>query len=171
MTDFKKLSTLASIMGVKVVERARSKDDAGTFVYDREKPYIELFSGGRKTHEDILVLLHELGHAMDWAEMGRPDEREIPNALIKAEEKLKPADRRIVYEYEKRAIANMKLIYQLLNLSLPLWKLEVERRFDLWIAQTLLKTGKYPTKAERKAFRLNLQKTITQNTIHSLSLI
>lgn len=170
MTDFKKLEKFAKLLGVTVSQGEMEDGDAGLFIYDSKRPTIEMNLKKRKGPEDTLILLHELGHAIDWILKGRPPEKEIPQALLSSED-VGADQRRIVFEYEQRAVRNMALIWQLLDLKLPLWRLEFERRFDLWIAEHFLTHGVYPTKAQRRSFRKDLRRSINKKTVSNLSLI
>lgn len=170
MTDFKKLEKFARLLGVDVSQGEMERGDAGVFIYDSKHPSIEMDLQKRKGPDEVLILLHELGHAVDWILKGRPPEKEIPSALLMSDD-VGADQRRIVFEYEQRAVQNMALIWKLLNLKIPPWRLEFERRFDLWVADHFLTHGTYPTKQQRRAFRQELRRFINKKTIRKLEMI
>lgn len=157
MTDFEKLLIFANAIGVPVRHEKLEHGDAGYFIYDGPKSRIEMDLKKKRDTEQTLILLHELGHAVDWIELGRPAANLVPSALVLDRS---AADRFTVYQYEARAVKKMKEIHRLLGLKIPEKKLELERRFDLWIATRFLETAKYPTKLQKRSYRKELRRLL-----------
>lgn len=168
MTDYKKLVKFANLMGVRVrkVRVAKDCDDAGVFVYQKSRPEIQIhFTEKTKEQEMTLTLLHEIGHAMDWVQLGRPHEDKMPAALWREEKGMKYRQRAIVHGFEARAVNNMEFIHSLLKLRLPEVTLKRERMFDLWVSEYFLRTGQYPVLKERKKKMKSLRMSIAKTTV------
>lgn len=102
---------------------------------------------GARGEDESLILLHELGHAVDWIRQGRPNK--VPKALgIKDKDKTR-AQRFILWNFERRAVNNTLFIYNLLQLEMARGALETEKMQDLWTYSYFYRKGKYPTQKER----------------------
>lgn len=150
MSDFKKLCQFAQLLGIPVLfEKGTGGEDAGYFVYKGKKSHIIVFYGKRKKGTKTIVrLLHELGHALHWIEMGRPKPVDLPEYFNK--ERLSKRDKYDQWIYEREAVRNMRRIHRLLRLELPEWRLNTEMMFDLWVANRFYRSGAYPSKSERR---------------------
>lgn len=144
MTDTDKLKQFAKLIGIPVVKQNGPKGDGGAFIYDGPDSHIVMH------HSDALTLLHEMGHALDWIQQGRPGAGQIPKQLGMATKKMRRQDRFVIWVFERKAIYNMKLIHTMLQLEIPKGELRAMMMHDLWCYSSFYRKGKYPTYRERK---------------------
>lgn len=155
--DLHKLWRFAHLIGIPILRTKGAKRDAATFVYEGKKSRVELhLDPAKDSTEDTLILLHELGHAVDWIEAGRG--ARVPGFLTVGKI-LTRKERYLYWNNERRGIQNMKFLYDLLQLELPRHRLETERMYDLWVYSFFYRKGKYPTSKNRIAKWKELNKT------------
>lgn len=148
MSDFNRLLRFANLINIPVKFKKSKKgmSDAGYFIYDGEDSEIIVFTKKNDSHTNTMRLLHELGHALHWIEMGRPDVDKLPDYFNKR--RLTKKDRYYQWVFEREAVANMRYLHALLGLRILKWELEAEMQFDLWVASYTYRKGKYPTLKE-----------------------
>lgn len=159
--ELKRVIKYAEGLGLKVVRKRYTKGDpSGT--YDHNNLTIELYEWpSQSLTRKILILLHELGHHMDWVHISKQRESQLLNKALEKDwerdKKLKTSRqvppiakylRRHIYNSEKRAINYMPVVFNELRLSIPRWKLKLEMELDTWVYLRYYQSGKYPSRNE-----------------------
>lgn len=118
---------------------------------------IEIFVKKRTTKiNEIMSLIHELGHHKAFVDNGRA----VPAKVDKALERSRTEnDRKVIYEMEKADSVYWDDIYKDTNCTFPIRWLCKQRDFDVWQYEVYYKTSKFPTKEQsRKKFKELTQK-------------
>jgi len=150
MTDFDKLLSFSKLIGVQVVQKLEEDfEDEGDF--DMANGVITICKGNKKSKRIVLALLHELGHAMDWIDRGRPSEGDYID-------KVSSGDRNAVWTSEYIATGYMRQIHRMLKLNLSKKNLETAITFDRWVADQYYKTGRYPSLRQRESMYRNIRR-------------
>ncbi len=137
--------------------------------YDGVNKEITVYTHSALTNADvILVLLHELGHHLDFIYKGKRDANTLLEALTKEDER-KLGDepipkhfRQYIYDCEVAGTYYMPVLARELDLKIPLWKVEAEKLLDRWIAKRYLLSGDTPPIYEIRAMRTRLRKKLKE---------
>lgn len=103
-----------------------------------------------------LMLLHELGHHLDWIYKGKKDSKRLEDALHRDWDRTPHKDpvlpkslRKLIYQSEYDGTHYMPVIAKELDLKIPMWKILAEQAFDRWFAKAYLDSGEYPSSTEQ----------------------
>lgn len=137
--------------------------------YDGENKSITVYRARKHSSTDvILVLLHELGHHLDFLKKGKRDSKQLIDALGKEHERrvgedpIPILDRLSIYQSELDGIQYMPDIAHQLDLSVPMWKIIAERDLDRWLAEYYYCHGEDPSMKEIVAYRKNIRKRLKE---------
>ena len=114
---------------------------------------ITLYVRSRRAKVDIIFdLIHELAHHLAWIAAGRSIDPSVDKAYKTMEQnKATKKIRRVVYETERADSEYQRKVYDDVGIKIPWWKVELNRRLDVWTYERWYVTGKNPTvKASRK---------------------
>lgn len=161
--EIKRLINYAKGHGLKVITSpARAGDADASWSLDGTE--IELFIRKRNSKTSLIMsLIHELGHHLWFInEKNRQPDLNFEAAIARIDRGLvkgKPPGKR----YRKRVlnveIAGTKwwrVIYNDVNIKIPIWKLDMNMEFDVWNYQYWYETGVDATKEQRNAKRKEL---------------
>lgn len=162
--EVSKLLAYAKGLGIKVKFKPYRTGCPGG-EYCNEERTINVYKWPKQTKTDvILILLHELGHHIDWVYKNKRDPKVLLEALYK-EESRTPKDppiskrlRKRIYQCEYDGTAYMPIIAKELDLKIPMWKVEAEMECDRWVYKQYFITGDIPTTKEVAAKRKELRK-------------
>jgi hypothetical protein len=151
--DIRKVENFARYLGYKVrYLKPDNQEDAGIFDYDKQE--IVIYTDSRTTKTDILlVLMHELGHGLDYIDLGKPDPSTLRGEFSTPMRKMTKKQRRRLLELEKKAIDYMLTIWYGLRLKLPRWRVTAEQEYDRWMYTRFAKDGLFPTSGESASQR------------------
>lgn len=163
--ELKRVVKYAKGLGLSVAFKPYKPRSGTGGYYDGVSKEIVVYQGSRDTKTDmILVLLHELGHHLDFIYKGKRDPKKLSEALDK-EHARKETDpplarhlRQFIFDCEYNGTQYMPVLAKELDLKIPLWKVEAEAKLDQWVYRRYLVHGKDPlrkaTKAKRKQLRM-----------------
>lgn len=152
--EIKRLVNYAKGLGVKQVIFTDKMEDSGGWVLDGSTIYIRK-DHKTSSHELILALIHELGHALYfiWVKNRNPDikyEEAIERQNIFEEEfsdePLPKSLRKKIYDVEVESAKFWDIIYKDTDIQIPKVKLDIERECDIWIYHYFYIHGKFPTR-------------------------
>lgn len=149
----RRLKHYAKALGATVRFERRSEkfDDQGYCEYSPKQINIVVFRSPNSTLEDeVLTLLHECGHLLDYVNQGRPHPAALPSELVADHAGFDKPKRKVVLDWEERGIKLMEPIAQLLDLSIAKSRLLAEIQTDLWVYRYFYKKGTYPSKKQRQ---------------------
>lgn len=133
---------------------------------DETKEIVVYRSKKDSSHDITLVLLHELGHHLDFIYKGKRDSKRLEAALKKSEGEsegiLARSYRKSILECEIAGTGYMPQITKELDLRIPMWKVVAEMKLDQWIARRFYQSGHYPTVAEIKSKRNELRNKLKE---------
>ncbi len=171
--DIKKLYNYAKSLGIEIkkVPNIRLSPAAAWNYTDIKKPIIEIRDRPyRRKTTLILILLHELGHHLDWIHNNKKiSEIEIKAHILDGERNPKQDPpigkkyRKAIYDSEVRGIYYIDIIAKELDLSLPMWKIRACQEFDIWLYKMYLKTGNETTAKEQTEKDKELRKKHYEN--------
>jgi len=166
--DLKKLFAFAKGLSIKIhIIKHKKGDWAGADwdFTDPKKPKIYLSRWPHQTKTAlILLLIHELGHHLDWIHQNKiisKLEREASTAETarkKTDPILSKKFRQSIYASELRGIGYMDIIAKEAQIELPIWKVQACQALDHWIYRHYLRTGDVPTTRIQKAKQQELRK-------------
>lgn len=162
--ELKRVVKYAKGLGLSVVFSPYKPGSGTGGEYDGVSKAIYVYQGRHDSKTDmILVLLHELGHHLDFIYKGKRDALKLQEALIK-ENSRKAGDpplarhlRQYIYDCELHGTEFMPQIAKELDLKIPLWKVEAEAKLDQWVTRTYLVHGKDPLRKAIIAKRRELR--------------
>lgn len=162
--EISRIIKYAEGLGLKVEIKAHKKNDPGA-TWDRENGTITVYQYKRQSKTDlILVLLHELGHQLDWIYNHDRQVDKVIEAALDAEDARQEGDpylpkeqRYLIYKDECAGIAFMPVIANELGLKIPLWKVEIEAELDKWSYAYYWENGHMPSPSECKEKRRELR--------------
>jgi hypothetical protein len=129
--ELERMIKYAEGLGIKV-SFIPSSEDGTEAQWEMSGKEIKIFTKKNQTKLSIILsLLHELGHHLDFVYNKRRHTKKVWDA-VHAENPTK-SQRRIIYEDELGGAAYHEIIYNELNLKIPLWKVRVERDLSLEI--------------------------------------
>jgi len=159
--EFDRVIKYAKGLGINVVRKRYKRNDPGG-TYDHESQTIELYEWPGQSYTcKIFIMLHELGHHLDWVHIMQEGNSILLNKAWEREWERRPRVskptpkylRRHIYNSECKAIDYMAVIYKELRLNIPKWKLEYEMALDRWVYLRYYQTGDYPTNKEQKEWK------------------
>lgn len=157
--EIKRLISYAKGHGLKVTlsRAARKGDAAATWSLDGSEIEVFIRASTSKT-SIILSLMHELGHHLWFVhERDRKPDLKFEDALAVVDRR--EASGKIAGKRYRKKILNIEIagttwwdvIYKDTNLSVPKWKVDMQKEFDIWNYQVWCDTGVDATQAERYA--------------------
>lgn len=154
-----RLIKYAEGMGVKV-KFLSSKNHLADAEWTLDGTEINVYRGNSQTKTDIILsLIHEIGHHVWFIhKKNRQPDLKFEEALDRqnlfdSDLSLTPAPKKFrkkILDTEQDAIVWWDVIYKDTNLKIPLWKLEVAKRFDIWAYEVYYKTGFFPSRKDKK---------------------
>lgn len=169
--DIMKLRSYAKGLGVKVVFKKvkRRNFDAA---YDTSKKVPEIVVLATAPTRQILSLLHELGHHLDWVYRGKSEGylESLPYYASAGEKTetgskvLTKKQRGAVRKAEYNATLYMDQIHEECGLFIPKWKVYRDMITDRLVANYYYETGKEMTFSEVSKH----QKRLTKKKVHDL---
>jgi hypothetical protein len=149
--EITRIEKYAAGLGIKVtwVRHKKRGDNTGAeWTTDGSEIYMYIWPGKTKT-QIVLDFVHELAHHMAWLADGRKITNKVEAAFGEMcnDTKHNPASkdaRRIVYEIEKADAAYRDKVWDELGIQIPRWKMEVDRKLDIWFYKYYWRTGKDP---------------------------
>lgn len=127
--ELERMIKYAEGLGIKVSFMPQLED--GTEAqWEMSGKEIKVFTKEKQTKLSIILsLIHELGHHLDFVYNKRRHTKKVWDA-VHAKSPTKK-QRRIIYEDELGGAAYHEIIYNELNLKIPLWRVRVERDLTL----------------------------------------
>lgn len=163
--DLERLKKYAQSLGIKVYFKPYVRGCGGAD-WSMEDQSITIYTHGKYSITDyILLMLHELGHHLDWIYNNK---KQSKKELI-AQEKLcagkmygKRPDlsksiRRTILNSELAGISYMEIIHKELNLHIPLWKVKMQQELDAFDYKMLYNKGRFSTGKEFKEYRKSIK--------------
>ena len=149
-------------LGIKVHIKSRPRNHhLAEWVTDGSE--ITLFVGKSESYvSTTLNLIHELAHHMAFVYNKRKTCPYIEKVFTKAEEPktLTKEERKVIWQVERQDSSWQEIIYNELNLRIPLYKLYLERDISNWSYKQFYLTGKFPTTAQFRTKRKKLKKEL-----------
>nr|BFD64873.1 hypothetical protein BdHM001_35540 [Bdellovibrio sp. HM001] len=154
LQDIKKLRDFAKSLGVRVIIRRKTSDDAGTYDYDSKLVTINIQK--KWSQKDIVkALIHEVAHAHGDKLFGR--DHVFKKAFKHAGEDCRtmPAEtRRAIYQLEKRDIERMHSIWKMLDLKSVSEKEVIDDAlFDLTVYEYYADASRHLSKRRRSQLK------------------
>lgn len=151
-------------LGLNVIFKPYKRGSGTGGEYIGSTKEIIVYQGPNDSKTDtILILLHELGHHLDYIYKGKRDPKKLSEALNKEHGRKKndpPLARHLrqyIFDCEYNGTQYMPVIAKELDLKIPLWKVEAEAKLDQWFYRTYLVHGKDPLRKQIKAKRRELR--------------
>jgi len=148
--EITRIEKYAAGLGIKVswiTRRKRGDCTSAEWTTDGKEIIMYNWAGKTKT-QIILDFVHELAHHMAWLADGRKIAGYVDDAFAAyGEDTDKPASkekRRVVYEIEKSDAQYRDKVWDEVGIKIPRWKLEVDRKMDIWFYKYYWRTGKDP---------------------------
>lgn len=155
-SELKRVKKYAQALGIKVTfKKQGALDPEADWTLDGTSITVYLRPNQTKT-QIILDLIHELGHHQEWVYRGRKTPIRLDTALSR--ETPTKAQRKEIYEDEIKGAGYQLLIYKEIGLTIPKWKVEVERDLSLASYRYFWLEGNYPTRAWLRVKRKELIK-------------
>lgn len=151
--ELNRVVMFAESLGLKVLfVSGKNKDYVGCYMEPEKKTpgVIEVCRSKKTTVTfQILTLLHEIGHHVDYTDKGS-----MPRAVRFLDQPNAPKwARRAIYNAERRGAAHGEQLYWTLMLRIPFWKVKKAFATDLYLYRKYFLTGEYPTWNETRKFR------------------
>jgi hypothetical protein len=154
--ELTRVKQYAQALGIKVlIKKQGPEDPEADWALDGSQITVYLRPKQSKT-QIILDLIHELGHHQEWVYRGRKTPLKIDTALSR--ETPTKAQRKHIYDDEVNGAAYQLLIYKEIGLTIPKWKVEVERDLSLASYRYFWLNGDHPTREWRREKRKELIK-------------
>lgn len=163
--ELERLIKYSQGLGIQVsMITSKHETDAACLIYD-EPPRIIIYNKGKSITNTIVCLLHELGHAQDWLDRGKP---QISKVFTKElDESYNKAERETVKNSEYKAAYYMPVIAKKLDLKFPqMYKIKAEAAYDRWTAKYFYDNGDFPRGKicdEKKKMLLEFYKRLDNN--------
>lgn len=158
--EIERLRKYAQGLGIKVVIRKGKKNCKDGGYWSPDPPTIEVlcYSSTSKT-DIIIILLHELGHHLDWVYKNRKDDKKLNRVLHKywMKQTLTKRERKAIRQTEYDGIQYMSVIAHELGLKVPKYKIKAEMDLDRWTYDYFYKHGKFPTMKDTKLMNTTLR--------------
>ena len=164
--EIARIRSYTEALGVKLIMRNKSsKVAAAEWRLDGSQITVWIIQPENKT-ETVLSLIHEMGHHLHWIHhKNREEDAKINEVYSRVEfsnkvTKSTEADRRIVLNVEKAGATYWDVIVKDLNIKIPTWRIEVQKRFDVWQYEYYYENCCFPNRAERRAKMKALKKEL-----------
>lgn len=153
--ELKRLEQYARGLGAKVSYKRQGENDPGASWVVCVDGVTELtlytYPGQSKTLL-ILNFVHELGHHYSFVRRNRKEDPETFEAFYKeskrlneTDPKLPKAERKLIYESEKRDAQYRNAIWHEVDIKIPKWKLELDKEWDIWYYKQYYLKGNVPS--------------------------
>lgn len=163
--EIKRLKKYAEGLGIKVYFKKYYKGCGGA-EWDMDDQSIIIYPSSRYSKTDIiLLLLHELGHHLDWIYHNKKDSKDA----LRAQELLCNGNmygdrsdipkkyRDIILREELAGIHYMDIIHKELDLKIPLWKVKMQQDIDASEYRLLASKGRFYTYKEAKEYKKGIK--------------
>lgn len=149
--EVRRVIRYANSLGLKVRFKKEGAGRVGA-EYVQEDKRITVYTIPAYNRTDIvLMLLHEIGHHLDFIHRNKRDSKRLGVALER-ENNRKPGDppiprtyRQFIYNCEYAGTEYMPTIAKELDLKIPIWKVLAEQRLDRWIYLRYVSSGDLPS--------------------------
>lgn len=157
----------AAGLGIKVEFIAR-KRGAGAAEWDNDPPCIRVYGAKHISKVNLICcLLHELGHHMDWIEQKRKVSDEVVKAYAQLNQghmfgtrpDLTSTDTAVILCEEMAAVTWMGKLYEILQLTFPLYKLREAQLLDVYAYHILHRKNRFPTAMEYYTERQRIRRS------------
>lgn len=158
--EIERMRKYAQGLGIKVVIRKGNKRCKDGGYWSSKPPMIEVLCYSNTSKTDIIViLLHELGHHLDWIYKNRKEDKNLNQALEKHwnKQKLTRKERYLIRQTEYDGIGYMSVIAHELGLKIPEYKIKAEMDLDRWTYDYFYETGKFPKIKDTKLMSASLR--------------
>lgn len=158
--DYERLLQFAEVIGI-TVEIIHEKNPmwGGEWYYDDNTIKVwETSSAKKKKYwiEKIMIMGHELGHAIDDRINGLGNDEAFEYLPDKNGDPPVPkwAQKEILFK-ERQAAKYRRILFKIIQLDIAEWKLKIEDDEEIWSYEHIFKTGCSPTREECREFRRN----------------
>jgi len=151
--ELKRLIKITRALGIriKIIQKTGRYPYAGTYSAPtrRSRGLIEIYkSNGVSQHDMFLILLHELGHHIDFL-----IRRRVPEAYYYIDQEYVPRwARRSILSAEKHAVQYAEILFLHFEFKFPYWKVKRECAFDYYQYYYFYKTGTWISKKQTSDF-------------------
>jgi hypothetical protein len=146
--ELENLKKYAEAMGAKVLFSQKRCDNAFAEWYLDGKQITVFEKEHKSKMELVLSLIHEIAHHCEFV---RNNNREFDEKLDEAlsDEEEKKRHRKKIYDFEVKGTQHWESIYRDTDCKFPIYKLYVQRDFDIFQYEVYYETGQFPSKKER----------------------
>lgn len=148
--ELKRLESYANSLGITVSYKKFKKEFAPAFFdIDNSSITIHIWPGVTKTRL-VLLMLHEVAHAMQWVNAGKTSSPDLIAALHKENDR-KPGEsiaeeyRKLIYEDEHNATHYWDGLVKLLDIRLKPSVILIRKKLDIFAYRYYYETGDFPT--------------------------
>lgn len=154
--EIERLIKYAGGLGVKVLFSKRLSDDSLAEWYT-DGTQITVFEKEHKSKlEMVLSLIHEIAHACEFIRNNnRQFDEKLEEALLNEEEKKRHRNK--IYDWEEKSTQWWEEIYRDTDCKFPIYRLYIQREFDLFQYEVYRETGKFPNRKNRNDKRKELK--------------
>ena len=165
--DLKRLKLFMEKCGLELAKRPYSSS-TGAAEYDDARKRITIFLTDSEAKlknktELILTILHELGHHLDKDRF--KEDKLMDEALIRMNSGLISGDRkdipkkyrRKILQLEKSGLRHWVKLKKTLDLEIPLKKIELQQKIDIFHYQHLYDEGSFPDREKVRAYKRSLK--------------
>lgn len=156
--ELKRLEHYALGMGTKVKYQRHTRGDPGAewIVHNNGTTELILYTWPKQSKTRLILnLVHELGHHYSFVRRNRKEDPETFAAFHKeglrkqdSDPKLPKAERKLIYESEKRDAQYRYAVWHEADIKIPKWKLDVDIEIDIWGYRQYWLKGNHPNGIE-----------------------
>lgn len=156
--EIQRLIHYAKGLGVKVIIYSESKLGAES-EWTLDGSMIQIYGSATKTKTDIILdLIHELGHHVWFIhEKDREPDIKFDKAITRENLFEYETDiptpkhlRKKIWDVEVAGTKWWDVIYKDTNIKIPMWKMQAEKEFDMWMYEMYYENGRFPKGIIRK---------------------
>lgn len=154
--EISRLVSYGEALGCKVIINNNYDGDGGGWAFDGSE--IRVVSGVRTSKtKTILTLIHELSHHKHfiWRKNREPDlkweEAYDRQDLFHKNLSKKPAPKKLrkkIYDFEVASAQFWEEIVFETDIKIPMWKIKLQKEYDLWAYEVFRDTGFFPKSKE-----------------------
>jgi hypothetical protein len=146
--EIKRLILYAKCLGIKVTIYQRKSKDGNEAAWTMDGKSIDLWVSPTTSKTDIVLsLIHELGHHLVWVhDKNRQHPKNLDKAIDKTTngENLTANQRYLLYLDEVDGTAYWDVIIKEVNIKIPKWRVEAQKKIDLWMYDWFWRKGVWP---------------------------
>jgi hypothetical protein len=167
--EIERLIKYAEGLGIKLFFKKHKPGSAGATWTVAEDNTVELTLFAWKNQSKtqmILNFLHELAHHMAWVYQERSFSSELSRILNKNHDgsPLTKKERYAVFKEERDDSVYRETIAHEIGIKIPTWKIKVDIELDIFIYYHYYEHDEYPSNAQVKQKRKELNKKYKENT-------